>query len=644
MSTLTPMQPAPSPPAPLPHAVATRDVGTSTPRGLPSPRREVRPPFHEKVFVVRNSLLSDMINDGSAGEAAGSLYHFALASLCWLFVSLLLQHNRDSGVHGAGAAALAMGRSLATTAHSVFGGLHVAAAAVLALHCLALLVVPAAVWLLRRRKSGDATGPPPRRWALRLFAVCDACLVVALFALGAATCLLAPLSPGSGVIVMSEAGRLAMKVHSYSREKLVHGVTAAAERWQLERLLAARAKAVASEGAADTCPMTSPAANSDGSSGLQRRSRAARRASVRSRIRADLERSFAPPGGEADADSGYTSESETSGPSPALAPAVAPSAATAPTPVPASAPALQPPPLSSHIAALVRFRDYVGPRLPLAVVKASQPSITIGSCEEEARRYVYFLFSPTLIYRDEYPRSGSLNLAAVAVCLANFVASVVFGLLLLEALVLPTLARGMPGGRLPSTAAALFIVVFENIAATFLLFVVTIFFGVLHSWLGLWSELLRFGDRRFYSTWWASRTWGEFYRRWNSVVGEWIHAYLLLDCKRAGASNAAALAFVFLVSATAHELVLVCAFRFFFPVLFLLFVGPGSALIWLTRFFPTRFSNVFLWLALSLGLSLLFVLYAIEGQLRAASPPEGLYDVLVPRLWRVLSALWRRAA
>lgn len=36
------------------------------------------------------------------------------------------------------------------------------------------------------------------------------------------------------------------------------------------------------------------------------------------------------------------------------------------------------------------------------------------------------------------------------------------------------------------------------------IFLVMGFFGFLHSWLNLWSELTRFPDRAFYMDWWNS--------------------------------------------------------------------------------------------------------------------------------------------
>ncbi len=47
------------------------------------------------------------------------------------------------------------------------------------------------------------------------------------------------------------------------------------------------------------------------------------------------------------------------------------------------------------------------------------PVIDIGDAQTELGRFFYFLFAPTLIYRDSYPRSGNdVRRAAAAACIS----------------------------------------------------------------------------------------------------------------------------------------------------------------------------------------------------------------------------------
>lgn len=50
-------------------------------------------------------------------------------------------------------------------------------------------------------------------------------------------------------------------------------------------------------------------------------------------------------------------------------------------------------------------------------------------------------------------------------------------------------------------------------------------FGLLHCWLNMWAEALKFGDRLFYESWWLSITYPEWHRTWNRVVYLWLHTY-----------------------------------------------------------------------------------------------------------------------
>ncbi|KAJ3219546.1 Sterol O-acyltransferase 1 [Dinochytrium kinnereticum] len=108
------------------------------------------------------------------------------------------------------------------------------------------------------------------------------------------------------------------------------------------------------------------------------------------------------------------------------------------------------------------------------------------------------------------------------------------------------------------------------------------FFGILHCWLNLWAELLQFADREFYRDWWNSHSFSEYYRKWNGVVYDWLFAYIYMDAvkfleARYKKSTAKILSVIFVieVSAIIHEFILACALGYCFPVLLLMYGGPG---------------------------------------------------------------------
>lgn len=73
-------------------------------------------------------------------------------------------------------------------------------------------------------------------------------------------------------------------------------------------------------------------------------------------------------------------------------------------------------------------------------------------------------------------------------------------------------------------------VIFTSI--TGMICMLTLFYGILHSWFNMFGECLRFGDRLFYEDWWNVRDFAEYYRKWNIVVHEFLYYYIYQDLIR----------------------------------------------------------------------------------------------------------------
>jgi sterol O-acyltransferase len=110
-------------------------------------------------------------------------------------------------------------------------------------------------------------------------------------------------------------------------------------------------------------------------------------------------------------------------------------------------------------------------------------------------------------------------------------------------------------------------------------FLILGFFGFLHSWLNCWAEITRFPDRCFYSDWWNSIEFGSYYRKWNIIVHDWLYYFIYLDtCRFINNPKMPMVVpklLTFLISAVIHELIITYALGFFYPILFILFTGPG---------------------------------------------------------------------
>ena len=265
----------------------------------------------------------------------------------------------------------------------------------------------------------------------------------------------------------------------------------------------------------------------------------------------------------------------------------------------------------------------------------SFPHITIEDMRTEARRYLYFAFSPTLIYRDEYPRiPGTRRWRSIFNNALNFFGTVLYTFIIFVSFCIPHFHecwhKHWDGSIFTSS-------LFKTmLPGTMLLLLM--FFGILHSWQNLWGEVMLFGDRKFYEDWWNVHNFADYYRKWNITVHEWLHQYVYQDLIRFSkgrVSQFGALCVVFAFSAFVHELVLAVTMRFVYPLLFVLFGGPGVLYVYLTRS-ENRLYNVFVWSMFFIGNGLLVIFYTWEYYARQSVdlyPEYGWRAMLIPHSW-----------
>ncbi|TFK03560.1 lysosomal protective protein [Platysternon megacephalum] len=191
--------------------------------------------------------------------------------------------------------------------------------------------------------------------------------------------------------------------------------------------------------------------------------------------------------------------------------------------------------------------------------------------------YLYFLFCPTLIYRESYPR-GPLRGAGGAASLTGsprqFLGCLFYSYFILERLCIPVFTNM---SKQPFSIKTLVLSIFNaTLPGTFLLLLS--FFAFLHCWLNAFAEMLRFADRTFYKDWWNSTSFATYYRTWNVVVHDWLYHYVYQDLfwLFRGRSRVAAMLSVFITSAIVHEYVITLCFGFFYPVMFTLFAIIGG--------------------------------------------------------------------
>jgi len=258
-------------------------------------------------------------------------------------------------------------------------------------------------------------------------------------------------------------------------------------------------------------------------------------------------------------------------------------------------------------------------------------------------QFLYFLFAPTLIYRDNYPMTPYIRWDFVVKNGFQVVLCVLFTYYVFARFCVPVFRNtGKDQGNLRKLLLATF-----NCMLPGTLVLILGFFSILHCWLNAFAEMLRFGDRMFYRDWWNSHSYASYYRMWNVVVHDWLFAYIYKDSLFILGDNKKAFAaiLVFILSAIAHEYILILSFGFFFPLLFFMFGGIGFCFSLIgpkkgQR--PHSGWNIFMWISLILGNGLLFCLYSQEWFASKNCPRDmsKFSEVVLPRSWSSDCVTW----
>ncbi|XP_069761956.1 sterol O-acyltransferase 2-like [Narcine bancroftii] len=248
--------------------------------------------------------------------------------------------------------------------------------------------------------------------------------------------------------------------------------------------------------------------------------------------------------------------------------------------------------------------------------------------------YLYFLFCPTLIYRDSYPRTPRIRWNYVALNFAQVLGSLFYCYFILVRLCIPVFTNM---SKEPFSTRTLVLSLFNaTLPGTFLLLL--FFYAFLHCWLNAFAEMLRFGDRMFYKDWWTSTSFANYYRTWNVVVHDWLYSYIYTDFLRIFGRRfrGAAMLLVFILSALVHEYVLTLCLGYFYPVMFCLFAIFGVFFNFI--FNDNRKSpgwNIMMWVFLFIGQGVQVCLYCQEwyAQIHCPVKERTFWELVTPRSW-----------
>ncbi|XP_063284547.1 sterol O-acyltransferase 2-like [Pelobates fuscus] len=293
------------------------------------------------------------------------------------------------------------------------------------------------------------------------------------------------------------------------------------------------------------------------------------------------------------------------------------------------------PPASSFVVILEQVRflmktySFVRETVPSVIRKERNPDQL-----PKLSSYLYFLFCPTLIYRDSYPRTPYIRWSYVARNFAQFLGCLFFGYFTLVTLCIPVFTNM---SKQPFHMRTLVLSFFHaTLPGTFVLLIS--FFAFLHCWLNAFAEMLRFADRMFYKDWWNSKSFSNYYRTWNVVVHDWLYYYVYRDilwlCNRR--FRAGAMLAVFFMSAIVHEYVLTLSLGYFYPVMFCLFAIFGVVFNFVINDNLTSpFWNVMVWTFLFIGQGIQLCLYCQEwyAQIHCPLTEKTFWGFVTPRSW-----------
>ncbi|MCJ1389359.1 hypothetical protein MMC18_002215 [Xylographa bjoerkii] len=171
-------------------------------------------------------------------------------------------------------------------------------------------------------------------------------------------------------------------------------------------------------------------------------------------------------------------------------------------------------------------------------------NITLGNLS-------YFWWAPTLVYQPAYPRSAEIRWLFVLKRLAEVAGLSVFIWLASAQYAAPLLRNSL--NKMASLDIAAIAERLMKLSTISLVIWLAGFFAIFQSLLNALAEIMRFGDREFYTDWWNSSSVGTYWRTWNKPVYHFMRRHIYSPLVGRGWSSHMASAMVFIFSGFLHE-------------------------------------------------------------------------------------------
>lgn len=164
----------------------------------------------------------------------------------------------------------------------------------------------------------------------------------------------------------------------------------------------------------------------------------------------------------------------------------------------------------------------------------------------------YFWWAPTLVYQPVYPRTQKIRWVFVAKRMAE-----VFGLNAFMWIASAQYATPVLQNSLDQLATLNIFGILERLmklSTISLVIWLAGFFALFQSFLNALAEVMKFGDREFYTDWWNSPSVGVYWRTWNKPVYQFMKRHVFSPLIGRGWSAGAASIAVFTFSGILHEI------------------------------------------------------------------------------------------
>mmetsp|Transcript_35182 Transcript_35182/g.39939 ORF Transcript_35182/g.39939 Transcript_35182/m.39939 type:complete len:453 (-) Transcript_35182:350-1708(-) len=218
--------------------------------------------------------------------------------------------------------------------------------------------------------------------------------------------------------------------------------------------------------------------------------------------------------------------------------------------------------------------------------------------------FFLFLAYPTFVYRDNYPRRETFRFG-------YFIRRALFAMLMLVAMYIVFSELMVPEWN--KCRSVPFPEQFFSLILPCAVWVFLFFLFLWEGYLNCVAELTYFADREFYQDWWNSTTFGEFSRKWNTLVHNFLYRYAYIEFRHYyqwSSQNAQIL--TFLCSAICHELVIAIVLKMIRPYMFFFMLFQPPLVLFGRLMKGSAFGNAFFWMSLLVGCPLLATMYTRE--------------------------------